>query len=269
MSDTRALGPLDPISRKAVFVSALQECALLVAGVGAGLAGSVIGIASLISYPSLLAIGLSPVSANVTNTVALLFSSAGSIAGSGPDLIGQKARIKRLAPVAIVGGASGAGLLLLTPSSAFAKVVPWLIALASIGVLVRKAAPARIDQQAPPADPRWLAVPVFAVAIYGGYFGAAAGVLILSLFLLTTGEPVHRASGLKNVILGLANGVAAVSFAIAGPVHWSAVLPMAAGCYLGGRVGPSLVRRAPPSGLRAVIFLVGLGLAVHLALDAY
>jgi uncharacterized protein len=240
---------------------------LVLAGFGAGLTGSVAGLASLVSYPALLATGLAPVSANVSNTVALVFSAVGSVWGSRPELSGQRARARRLGVLAVAGGAAGGALLLATPSSTFALVVPWLIGVASVAILARReaaAAPARRRR------PAWAArAAVFVVAVYCGYFGAAAGVLLLALLLVLTGEPLARANALKNLLLGSANAVAAVGFAAFGPVHWGAVLPLAAGFLVGGRLGPVVVRRAPMGPLRVLIGLAGLGLAVHLALDAY
>jgi hypothetical protein len=110
---------------------------------------------------------------------------------------------------------------------------------------------------------------VFLVTVYGGYFGAAAGVLLLALLLIATGEPLARRNAMKNLLLGLANAVAAVVFVVFGPVRWSAVLPLAVGFLVGGRLGPLVVRRAPPGPLRAVIACAGLALAVHLGVDAY
>ncbi|MCW2700210.1 MAG: hypothetical protein JWQ45_1745 [Blastococcus sp.] len=246
---------------------------LVLAGIAAGLVGSIAGLASLISYPALLATGIAPVTANVTNTVALVLNGVGSVSASIPELQGQGRRMRRLAGSAVLGGASGAALLLLTPSSAFERVVPWLIAGASVAILVQR--PTR-DLAAEGAlhhpehrDPRWLPLGVFAIAIYGGYFGAAAGVMFLAMFLLTTGEGLPRGNALRNVILGLANGIAALAFVFLAPVHWSAVLPLAIGLFFGGRLGPRMVRRAPQTLLRRVIAVLGLGLAVHLAVQAY
>jgi uncharacterized membrane protein YfcA len=166
----------------------------------------------------------------------------------------------------LAGGAAGATLLLLTPSSAFARLVPWLIGLASLVVLVPRAAPRRPV----PDVPGWeITLSVFGVAVYGGYFGAAAGVVLLAVLMLTTGEVLARSNAMKNLVLGLANAVAAVAFAAFGPVHWLAVVPLAAGFFIGGRAGPVLVRRAPAGPLRILIAAGGVGLAVHLGLDAY
>lgn len=240
---------------------------LFLAGIGGGLAGSVAGLASVVSYPALLAVGLPPVSANVSNTVALVFSTVGSVAGSRPELTGQRARARGLAVVAMAGGVLGATLLLFTPSDQFALVVPWMIAGASIAVLL----PPR--PRRPPGHseaPTWrLSAAVFAIAVYGGYFGAAAGVLLLAALMFMTGEVLARSNAMKNLTLGVANAVAAVAFVLFGPVHWWAVLPLAAGFLIGGRTGPIIVRHAPTAPLRVAIGLAGMGLAVHLALDAY
>ncbi|MGY1804100.1 sulfite exporter TauE/SafE family protein [Blastococcus sp. SYSU D00922] len=247
---------------------------LVLAGIGAGLTGSIAGLASLISYPALLATGIPPVTANVSNTVALVLNSVGSVSASRPELKGQLRRLMPLAVAAVLGGIAGAVLLLLTPSEAFERIVPFLIAGASAAILVqrppRDLAARGAEHHRPGAhDPRWLPLGTFVVAIYGGYFGAAAGVLLLALYLLGTGEGLPRGNAMKNVILGVANAVAAVGYVLFTSVAWSAVIPLAIGCLVGGRIGPAVVRRAPQAGLRRVIAIAGLGLAVHLAIQAF
>lgn len=229
------------------------------------MSGSIAGLASLVSYPTLLAVGVPPISANVSNTVALVFSSVGSVWGSAPELSGQRERARRLAVVAVAGGVAGGVLLLVTPGSTFARIVPVLIGIGSLAVLI----PRRPTLHPAASHPRWLAASVFAVSVYGGYFGAAAGVIMLALIMLATGDVLARANALKNLLLGLANAVAAVVFALFGPVHWLAVLPLAVGFLAGGRLGPLVVRRLPAGPLRLVIAAAGVGLAVHLGLDAY
>jgi len=245
---------------------------LVLAGLGGGLCGSMAGLASLVSYPALLAVGLPPVTANVSNTVALVFSSAGSVWGSRPELRGQRARARSLGGIALAGGITGGVLLLATPSSSFALIVPWLIGLASVGILIGhdiRNDPARVLPTAS-HPPTWaLRVGVLLIAVYGGYFGAAAGVLLLALLLVATAEPLARSNAMKNVLLGIANGVAALAFVAFGPVRWSDVVPLVLGFLVGGRLGPIIVRRAPAGPLRVVIACAGLGLAVHLGLDAY
>ena len=257
-----------PGTRVGEALTGLDPLWLVLAGFGAGLSGSVAGLASLISYPALLAVGLPPVSANVSNTVALVFSSVGSVRGSRPELTGQRARARHLGPIAVAGGLTGGLLLLETPSSAFALVVPWLIGLASLTILIPRNAAPRVPNEV--HRPTWrLGAGVFLIAVYGGYFGAAAGVLLLALLLVATAEPLARGNAMRNLLVGLANATAAVAFVAIGPVRWSAVIPLAVGCLLGGRLGPVVVRRVPAAPLRAFIACAGLGLAVHLGLDAY
>ncbi|CCG03308.1 sulfite exporter TauE/SafE family protein [Blastococcus saxobsidens] len=248
---------------------------LVLAGVGAGLTGSIAGLASLISYPALLATGVPPVTANITNTVALVSNAVGSVSASRPELAGQGRRLLPLMLAAALGGATGAVLLLRTPPEAFELIVPWLIGGASAAILIQRpprelaAEGARERQLRPHRDGWWLSLGTFAVAVYGGYFGAAAGVLILSMYLLATGEGLPRGNAMKNVVLGVANAVAALGYVLFASVAWSAALPLAVGFLLGGRLGPRIVRVAPQTALRRVIALAGLGLAVYLAVDAY
>ncbi|MEV0134476.1 sulfite exporter TauE/SafE family protein [Dactylosporangium sp. NPDC050688] len=239
---------------------------LPLAGLGAGLIGSVAGLASLISYPVLLALGLPPVTANVTNSVSLVFSSAGAVAGSRPELTGQGPRLRWLALAAVAGGATGSALLLLSPAETFEVVVPWLIAGASLAILLPRR-PADAERH---RHHGWLlAGGVALVGVYGGYFGAAAGIVLLALLLAMTPDTFAQGSAAKNVLLGVANAVAACAFALFGPVHWLAVLPLGVGLFAGGRLGPVVIRRSPPAALRGVIAALGLGLAVHLGWQAY
>lgn len=263
------------------MTSPTEVVGLLAAGVGAGICGSVAGLASLASFPALLATGLSPVAANVTNTVGLIGSSVGSVLGSRPELRGQRARLRELAPIALVGGVAGAGLLLLTPSGGFQRVVPFLIALSAVLILLRPRLQLALvarrrrlvgasEEAAATTYARWPArVGMFAVGAYGGYFGAGAGVMMLALLALATGEAIVRANALKNVLLGVANGVAAVGFAIFGPVHWLPAVLLGVGCIGGGYVGPAIARAVPPTLLRWIVGLAGIYLAVDLFLDAY
>jgi uncharacterized protein len=254
----------------------LADVALLVAaGVGAGLVGSIAGLASLISYPALLAVGVPPVTANMTNTVSMSLLAVGSVSASRPELRGQRRRLLRHVPAGMLGGAAGGALLMLTPSDAFERIVPALIALASVAMLFAPppaelaAEGAQEQRRHPHRDSSWLPLGTFAVAIYGGYFGAAAGVLMLAMYLLTTGEGMPRGNALRNVVLGAANGVAALGFVVFGTVDWLAALPLALGLFVGGRLGPGIVRRAPQTLLRRGIAVAGLALAVHLAVQAW
>jgi uncharacterized protein len=240
---------------------------LVVAGILAGVAGSVAGLASLVSYPALLAVGLPALTANVTNTVALVLYTVGAAAFSRPELRGQSGRVRRLALVTALGGAAGAVLLLSTPEDVFELLVPLLIGGASLVLLLQPAinrlTGGMVDERSPA-----LLAGVFGVGVYGGYFGAAAGVVLLALLTVSVAEPLARLVAARNVALGLANAVAAVGFVLFGPVRWAAAAPLAAGFLLGGVLGPGLVRRLPGDRLRVAIALLGLALAVKLGFDA-
>jgi uncharacterized protein len=239
---------------------------LLVAGVGAGITGSVAGLSSLVSYPVLLAIGLPPVTANVSNTVALVFSGVGSVAGSRPELAGRSAQLRPLLAASIAGGILGGVLLLVAPANTFKYTVPWLIAGGSATILLPRRPqpeiPHRFHQPA-------LLICTALIGVYAGYFGAAAGVLQLALLLAMTNDSFAQNSAAKNVLTAAANTIAALAFVIFGTVRWLVVAPLAIGCLVGGRIGPAIVRRTPPAPLRAVIATAGLGLAVVLGWQTY
>ena len=239
-------------------------------GVGAlaGVVSTVVSLASIVSYPALLALGLPPLSANVTNTVSLVFTAVGATAGSRKELAGQRARVLRLGILTALGGATGAGLLLLTPSRTFEMVTPGLIAGASLVLLVQPRL-SRVAERSSREQSRLLKVALFAVSIYTGYFGAAGGILSLAVLAAAIDLPLIRVNAVKNVLGGLANGVAAAGFALFGPVRWSAVVPLAIGFLVGGWIGPALVRRLPGQVLRLVIVVCGVAVAVKLGIDSY
>lgn len=250
------------------------EMALLfVAGIGGGLAGTIAGLASLTTYPALLAVGIPPVTANVTNTVALVFNAIGSVWGSRPELKGQGRWLLTIAPFAALGGVAGAVLLLSTPAEGFEKIVPILIGFASLTILIPRGRDAELAEGEQRRRRRSIlvleGVAVFLIAIYGGYFGAAAGVVLLALFLRAGGATLPHANAAKNVILGISNSVAALIFVFFAPIAWLAVLPLGVGCLIGSALGPMVVRHAPATPLRILIGLGGLALAIKLGLDAY
>lgn len=241
---------------------------LLGAGILAGLVSTIVSLASIVSYPALLALGIPPLSANVTNTVALLFTAIGATAGSQRELQGQRARVIRLGTLTALGGATGAALLLLTPGGAFELVAPVLVAAASLVLLVQPRLTAAFGHAGGEHSVP-LRIGVFAVAIYTGYFGAAGGILTLAILAAMLELPLIRVNAVKNVVAGLSNGVAALGFAVFGPVRWAAVLPLAAGFLTGGWIGPSLVRRLPGQALRVVVVICGVAVAIKLGVDAY
>ena len=241
---------------------------LLGAGVLGGLASTIASVASVVSYPVLLALGLPPLAANVTNTMSLVLTGVGSVLGSRPELVGQRTRFIRLGTITALGGGTGAAILLLAPAGAFAVVVPILIGGASVALLAQPL----IGGLAPTADaersPARLAG-VFAVSVYAGYFGAAAGVLLLAVLSTMLVESLVRTNAVKNAISGVSNGVAAVLFAFFAPVHWAYVPLLAAGFLIGGFTGPKLIRHLPVRPLRLFIAAAGIALAVKLGWSAY
>jgi uncharacterized membrane protein YfcA len=286
-------------------VTVTEGLALVAAGVAAGVISTVVGLASVVSYPALLAIGLPPLAANMTNTVSLLFTGVGAAVGSRPELTGQVSRVRRLGTIAALGGGAGAALLLVTPSQTFVRLAPVLIGAASLALLPpsrqdraarrgagpdrdechhgagperdgdgRGAGPDRDERRrdaGPGRDERrpWLLAGVFGVAVYIGYFGAAGGIVMLALLIAMVAEPLARVNAVKNMLGAIGNTVAAVAFAVFGHVDWAAVVPLAAGFLVGGWTGPALVRRIPGPVLRIGVAVCGLAVAVKLGVSAY
>jgi uncharacterized membrane protein YfcA len=231
------------------------------AGVLAGAVGSAGGITSLISYPALLAVGVRPLPANVTNAVALVGSFTGSALGSRPELAGQLPWLRRWAALIALGSGTGVALLLLTPDRVFTRVVPYLLVAAVVALVLQ---PRLSRRRSGPAagTPLVLGTGIFAMAVYSGYFGAGSGVMVLALLLVLHDDRVPLANALKNMLLGFADLVAALAFAFFGPVHWTAALPLFVGLVAGSTLGPSLTRRVPGTAVRLFAGAAGLGLAV-------
>jgi uncharacterized membrane protein YfcA len=253
-------------------MSWLDAVILIAAGLAGGLAGSIAGLASVATYPALLLVGLPPVTANVTNTVALVFNGIGSVWGSRPELAGRRVWVRQIVPAAALGGAAGAALLLLTPAEGFERVVPILLGASSLAILLPRRAKqvTRVaSHQRHTATVYLESAAIFLISIYGGYFGAAAGVLLLAVFLGSGHDTLAHANAGKNVVLGVANGVAALMFIVLAPVHWQAVVPLGLGCLLGSRLGPIVVRHAPSGPMKVLIGVAGVALAIKLGWDTY
>jgi uncharacterized membrane protein YfcA len=241
---------------------------LLAAGTLGGVFSTVASVASLVTYPVLLALGVPALSANMTNTVSLVLTGAGSVAGSRPELAGQGRRVLGLGAVTALGGAAGAAVLLTAPAGSFTLVVPVLIAGASVVLLVQPAM--RRRAKAPSGEPGLARrAALFAVAMYVGYFGAGAGILLLIVLTGMLDEPLVRVNAVKNAVSGMANATASVCFALFGDVRWGFVAPLAAGFLIGGWLGPAIARRVPAGAFRVFVSACGLGLAVKLGLSAY
>jgi uncharacterized protein len=245
---------------------ALKAPLLIVAGVLAGIAGSAGGVASLVSYPALLAAGLHPLAANVTNSVALVGITPGSALGSRPELRGRWPWLRRwIVPMGVVA-TGGAALLLLTPAHTFADVVPFLVLAAVVALLVEPVIQRRRARLSVAHEPHRLTLPLVLVPIglYFGYFGAGAGVMLLTAILLLVEPHLVRANALKNMLSGAATVPPALVFVLFGPVHWGAAIPLGVGLFVGGRCGPAVARGLPPVVLRTAIAICGVVLAAEL-----
>ncbi len=233
----------------------------------AGTVGSAGGITSLVSYPALLAVGLPPLVANVTQSVAFVACGPGSVLGWRAELRGQFARLRQLLPIAAVGTLGGAVLLLVLPGADFSRVVPYLLALGALALLAQPRLTRWRARRRRAGVRRSLLLPagVAVIAFYDGYFGAGAGILLLALLLVADEEAgVLACNATKNVLLGLTAAVAAVAFAFSGSVRWTLALPLGAGLLLGNTLGPALARRIPAGVLRGAAACAGLGLAAYL-----
>ena len=246
----------------------LPECLLvLVAGVFAGTINTVVGSGTLVTFPVLLAVGYSPVVANVSNTLGLVPGSVSGAIGYRAELEGQRARVRTLGTASVLGGIVGAMLLLSLPSAAFEAIVPVLIVLALMLVVAQprlsRMLAERRDRVRPHGGPL-LWTGVFGTGIYGGYFGAAQGVILLAITGIAIPEDLQRLNALKNVLAGLVNGVAAVIFVLFASVAWLPAVLLAVGSAAGGQLGARIGRRLPPAALRGVIVVVGVAAIVQL-----
>lgn len=229
-----------------------------------GLVGSAGGITSLISYPALLAVGVPALPAAVANRVAFVACLPGVTLASRPELRGRGRWLIRWATLTAVGGACGAALLELTPPGVFGRVVPFLVAGASLALL---AAPRLEAWRTRRPDRSWrplLRAALVLLSLYDGYFGAGSGVMTLALLLVLVEPDLPTANALKNVLLDLGSTVAAVVYVIAGPVDWAAAVPLGIGMAIGSAIGPLVARRLPQRLLRILVVLLGFALAVQL-----
>ncbi|HEY3008071.1 MAG TPA: sulfite exporter TauE/SafE family protein [Micromonosporaceae bacterium] len=250
----------------------ISEAALLLAaGLAAGTVNAVAGGGSLITFPTLVAVGMAPVPANVTNSIAVCPGYLASVVGSRADLEGQHHRVRLVAPTAIVGSAAGCALLLLTPARAFELVVPFLV-LGATATLAFQDRLRRLVGHPREMTPRRRAGSLHAMvglgALYGGYFGAALGVMLVAGLALVLDETLARVTALKNVISLVVGLVTVVAFAAFGPVNWAGVAILAPATLIGGYAGARLVRRLPQRVLRAVIVTFGTVVGVLLLIRA-
>jgi uncharacterized protein len=282
----------------------LHALAIFAAGLAAGTINTVVGSGTLITFPTLLAFGYPPVLANVSNNVGLVPAVATGMHGYRAELAGQRRRLIRLGVASLCGGLVGAILLFTLPAGAFKAIVPVLIGIAMVMVVfqprlskwvaARQAARGRTPAMAPggsggaggpsaaggtsavgviapaaqdaalEAGGPVLCVLVFLSGVYGGYFGAAQGVLLLGLMGVAFTDSLQRINAVKIVLTGLVNGIAAVVFVLATHVDWGVAGLIAAGAILGGRFGARIGRKLPPWALRVLIICVGIAALVKL-----
>ncbi|HEX3961506.1 MAG TPA: sulfite exporter TauE/SafE family protein [Trebonia sp.] len=262
-------------------ITAVEALAIFGAGLAAGTINTAVGSGTLITFPTLLGFGFPPVLANVSNNVGLVPGVLSGVHGYRKELQGQRARLLRLGSASLLGGLVGAILLLVLPQSAFKAIVPALIALALVMVIGQpwlakqvaarqKASSAAGDGDGSQADRQsqvggpvlWILVCL--MGVYGGYFGAAQGILLLGLLGITFSDNMQRINAVKNVLACVVNAVAAVVFIAATHIDWTAAGLIAAGSIIGGQVGARVGRRLPPLALRALIVCVGIAALVRL-----
>ncbi|MFC4854661.1 sulfite exporter TauE/SafE family protein [Actinophytocola glycyrrhizae] len=241
-------------------MTGFEAAVIVAAGLFAGGINSVVGSGTLITFPVLLALGYPPVVANVSNGIGLVPGSVGGAVGYRRELKGQAGRLVRFGMVTAVGAVCGALLLLVLPPGAFEAVVPALIVVALVLVLLQPLIARRLAERGPDRHPHGgipLLFGVFGTAVYGGYFGAAQGVILLALMGILVDDSLQRLNGVKNVLAAIANLTSGVVFVFAAEVDWAVVGLLAGGSTIGGLIGARVGRRLRPFWLRAAIVVVG------------
>lgn len=244
----------------------LDYLLIALAAVAAGAINALAGGGTLITFPALTAIGIPPVSANVTNTVALSPGYLGATMAQKAEILDQRGRLWLLIPAAL-GGLVGGLLLLNTSEKLFRELVPFLILLASLLLAIQEPLRRRLVDRATragkgPQKERWAAIPIFMAAIYGGYFGAGLSVIILAVLGLTLDDNLTRLNALKQAVAFATNMTAAALFLFSGQVVWSAAAVMAVGALIGGALGGRLAGRIKPVTLRRVVVTIGIIIAI-------
>ena len=234
--------------------------AILAAGVAAGGINALVGSGTLVTFSTLVALGVPPLTANVTNTVGLVAGSVASSVGYRRELSTQRPRMIRFVPASIAGGLTGAALLLLLPASAFDTIVPVLVglgvALVAIQPMVARKLSVPHDTHTLGGPGAWIAV--YLIGIYGGYFGAAQGVLLIAVLGALVDANLQRVNALKNVLAAVVNAVAAAVFIVLAPVDWPIAVVLIVGSTVGGFLGAHYGRKLPDIALRTFIIVVGL-----------
>jgi uncharacterized protein len=244
--------------------------AIAVAGLAAGAINTLVGSGTLITFPVLLAFGYAPVTANVSNTIGLVLGNFSGAIGYRRELAGQRSRVLRLGAMSLLGGITGAVLLLVLPASAFKAIVPAFIAVALVLIvaqprLARMLLAREVDREH--HGGLLTLVAVYLTGVYGGYFGAAQGILLLGILGVALSQDLHRTNALKNVLVGLVNGVAAIYFVFAARIDWGPAAIIACTSIVGAQLAARYGRRLPPTALRGVIVAVGVFAIVRLLVN--
>ena len=247
-------------------MSSVQLALLAVAAVVSGLVNALAGGGSLLLFPALLAVGFSPLAANVTNSVIQCPGYMGLALGSRQELRGQRRRVLSTAGVAVAGSLVGSLLLLVLPATVFDAVAPALVALASVLLGIQPWLARWIGEPEPDApDRRMILLPsVFLAAIYGGYFGGALGVILIAVLALTAHDDLRTLNAAKGVLSLIIGAVTVVVFGIGAPVDWLVVALLAPTTLLGGFVGAKLAGRVPEPALRVAVVVLGLAVSIYL-----
>ncbi|MFG6192301.1 sulfite exporter TauE/SafE family protein [Nonomuraea sp. JJY05] len=242
-----------------------EMLAVFATSIGAGALNTVVGSGTLITFPVLLAIGLPPVTATVTNALGLIPGSIGGAIGYRRELQGQSRRLLKLSVAALLGGLCGAVLLLTLPATAFERIVPVLVALALVLVILQPRISRLLRHRRHRETPgRGLFAGLLLAGVYGGYFAAAQGIIYMSLMGMLLDETPQRLNAAKNVLVAVVNAAAALLFLFVADYDWTAVALIATGSALGGRLGAEVGRRFSPATLRFLIVAVGGVALVHL-----
>jgi uncharacterized membrane protein YfcA len=247
---------------------ALELLAVAAAGMAAGAANSLAGAGSLISFPTMVALGVPQLSANVTSTVGLVPGALGGSIGYADELVDQRRRVTRLAVPSLAGAVAGTVLLLLTPGDTFEKVVPALIAVSCALLLLQPQLARRLRHAGNERSPLLGGGLVLAGA-YADNYGSAVGILLLALLTLFVADTMQRLNGIKILLAGMANLLAALAYAFLAPVDWPYAATLMVSSLAGGLLGARVARRVPGDALRVVIAIAGLLVAVVLAVEVY
>ena len=253
-------------SSAVIALSAPRAVFLALVGIAAGIFNGVAGGGTLLTFPALLAVGVPALTANITSAVGIVPSYLGSITGFRRELIGQWPRVRSLLVALLLGGGLGASLLLTTPATSFRSIVPWLVLGATLlfalqPLVVKLLQDLRADH---PSRRILLQVGTFLIAVYGGYFGAAMGVMMLAVFGIALTESLVRVNSLRAVCSVIVCLLVAVIFLLHGQVAWLPAALIAGGTLIGGWIGATVARRLPPIALRIIVVVIGTATALSL-----